>query len=94
MKQIHHWIGDEYHSGASGRSGIVFNPASGVQSGSLDLASVDDVDFAAATAKGALSGWRSASLARRSEIMFTLRALVDRHRTDIAKLLTRSTSRC
>ena len=79
MKQIHHWIGGDYHSGASGRSGIVFNPASGVQSGSLDLASVDDV---------------VTSLARRSEIMFTLREFVDRHRTDIAKLFTRSTARC
>ena len=94
MKQIRHWIGGDYHSGASGRSGIVSNPASGVQSGSLDLASVDDVVFGVATAKGALPGWRSTSLARRSEIMFTLREFVDRHRTDIAKLFTRSTARC
>ena len=49
MKQIHHWSGGEYHPGASGRSGIVFDPATGVQSGALDLASVADIDFAVAT---------------------------------------------
>ena len=94
MKQIRHWIGGDYHSGASGRSGIVFNPASGVQSGSLDLASVDDVVFGVATARDALPGRRSTSLARLNENMFTLRGLLDRHRTDIAKLLTRSAPRC
>jgi malonate-semialdehyde dehydrogenase (acetylating)/methylmalonate-semialdehyde dehydrogenase len=88
MKQIHHWIGGAYHPGASGRSGVVFDPAAGVQSGALDLASVDEVDFAVATAKAALPAWRATSLARRSEIMFKLRELVDHHRTDIAKLLT------
>ncbi len=88
MKQIHHWIGGASHPGTSGRSGVVYDPAAGVQSATVDFASIAEVDLAVATAKAALPAWRETSLARRSEIMFTLRELVDRHRGDIAALLT------
>ena len=88
MKQIHHWIGGAPHPGTSGRSGVVYDPAAGVQSATVDFASIAEVDLAVATAKAALPAWRETSLARRSEIMFTLRELVDRHRGDIAALLT------
>ena len=88
MKQIHHWIGGQVHVGASGRTGVVFDPATGVQSGAVDFASIDEVDFAVQTAKDALPAWATTPLARRSEIMFKVRELVDRHRGDIARLLT------
>ena len=88
MKQINHWIGGASHPGTSGRSGVVYDPAAGVQSATVDFASIAEVDLAVATAKAALPAWRETSLARRSEIMFTLRELVDRHRGDIAALLT------
>ena len=88
MKQIHHWIGGASHPGTSGRCGVVYDPAAGVQSATVDFASIAEVDLAVATAKAALPAWRETSLARRSEIMFTLRELVDRHRGDIATLLT------
>ncbi len=88
MKQIHHWIGGASHPGASGRSGVVYDPAAGVQAATVDFASIAEVNLAVATAKAALPAWRETSLARRSEIMFTLRELVDRHRGDIAALLT------
>ena len=88
MKQVNHWIGGAPHPGTSGRSGVVYDPAAGVQSATVDFASIAEVDLAVATAKAALPAWRETSLARRSEIMFTLRELVDRHRGDIAALLT------
>ena len=88
MKQIHHWIGGTLHPGSSGRSGVVYDPAVGVQTASVDFASVDEVDLAVATARTALPAWSATSLARRSEILFKLRELVDHHRADIASLLT------
>jgi malonate-semialdehyde dehydrogenase (acetylating)/methylmalonate-semialdehyde dehydrogenase len=88
MNGIHHWIGGREHVGASGRTGRVFNPATGEQTGEVDFASVSEVDHAVATAAAAFPEWRTTSLARRAEVLFKLRDLVDRHRVDIARRLT------
>ncbi len=88
VKPINHWIGGKRVAGASGRSGPVFNPATGQQTGAVDFASVEEVAAAVAAAKAAFPAWRATSLSRRSEIMFRLRALVDEHREDVARYLT------
>jgi malonate-semialdehyde dehydrogenase (acetylating) / methylmalonate-semialdehyde dehydrogenase len=88
MKQIDHWIGGTYVPGASGRTGSVFDPATGAQTGAVAFASAAEVDTAVAAAKAAFPAWRSTSLSRRAEVMFRVRELLDRHRSDIAKLLT------
>jgi malonate-semialdehyde dehydrogenase (acetylating)/methylmalonate-semialdehyde dehydrogenase len=88
MERISHWIGGKLVTGESGRTGPVFDPATGVQTHEVDLASVQEVDRAVQVAAEAFPAWRETSLAKRSEIMFRLRELVDRHRADIAKLLT------
>ena len=54
----------------------------------MALASAAEVDEAVATAAAAFPGWRSTSLSKRAEILFALRELVHRHRTDIARLIT------
>ena len=48
---IHHWIGGAAVAGTSGRTSPVFNPATGRQSGAVDLASVEEVDRAVQVAK-------------------------------------------
>jgi len=88
MKQIDHWVGGTYVPGASGRTGSVFDPATGAQTGAVAFASAAEVDAAVAAAKAAFPAWRSTSLSRRAEVMFRVRELLDRHRSDIAKLLT------
>ena len=88
VKPIHHWIGGRIVAGTSGRSGPVFNPATGEQTGAVDLASVDEVDAAVAAAKAAFPSWRATSLSRRAEIMFRMRELLHQHRKEIAPLLT------
>jgi malonate-semialdehyde dehydrogenase (acetylating) / methylmalonate-semialdehyde dehydrogenase len=88
MNHIHHWIDGKVVAGTSGRTGVVYNPALGEQSGEVDLASVDEVDAAVAAARAALPGWRATSLSRRAEVMFHLRELVDANRKEIATLLT------
>ena len=55
---ISHFIDGKVLPGTSGRTGAVFNPATGVQTGAVDLASVDEVDAAVASASAALPGWR------------------------------------
>jgi malonate-semialdehyde dehydrogenase (acetylating)/methylmalonate-semialdehyde dehydrogenase len=88
VQPIHHWIGGQSRSGQSGRSGPVFNPATGQQTGEVDFATPGEVDEAVQAAREAFPAWRALSLSRRTEIFFTVRRLVDENRKEIAKLLT------
>src|SRR5690348_12974957 len=88
VKPINHWISGRPYAGQSGRSGTVFNPATGEQSGAVDFAAVEEVDRAVQAAKAAFPGWRSTSLAKRAELMFAIRELVHERREEIAKILT------
>src|SRR5437868_6573610 len=88
LKRINHWIDGARVAGESGRSGPVYNPASGEQTAEVDFASVEEIDRAVQIAKRAFPEWRSLSLSRRTELFFRIRDLVDRNRTEIAKLLT------
>jgi malonate-semialdehyde dehydrogenase (acetylating)/methylmalonate-semialdehyde dehydrogenase len=88
VKRISHWIGGASVAGESGRSGAVYNPATGAQSGAIDFASVEEVDRAVQAAKTAFPDWRALSLSRKTEILFRIRALVDEHREDLARFLT------
>src|SRR3954465_8035397 len=84
---INHWIDGAPVPGTSGRTAKVFNPATGRQSGAVDLASVEEVDRAVQAAKAAFASWRTVSLAKRAELMFNIRELVHARKKEIAKLL-------
>ena len=88
VKAINHWIGGQGHEGRSGRTGAVYNPATGVQSGAVDFASVEEVDLAVQAAKEAFPAWRALSLSRRAELFFRIRQLFHDHQQDLARLLT------
>ncbi len=88
IARINHWIGGAPVPGESGRSGPVYNPAKGRQTGAVDFASAEEVGRAVATAREAFPAWRATSLSRRSEILFRTRALFHEHREDIARILT------
>jgi len=74
--------------GTSGRSGVVFNPATGEQQAAVDFADVSELDAVVAASKAALPAWRSTSLSRRAEIMFRMRELVDANRKEIANIVS------
>jgi malonate-semialdehyde dehydrogenase (acetylating) / methylmalonate-semialdehyde dehydrogenase len=88
MNQIGHFISGERVAGTSGRTGPVWNPATGEQTGEVALASVEEVDAVVAAAAHAFPAWSESSLATRTKVMFAFRDLVDRRRNDIAALLT------
>ena len=89
VKPINHWISGRPLAGTSGRSGQVFNPATGEQSGAVDFATVEEVDQAVQAAKAAYPAWRATSLAKRAELFFAIRELFHAQREEIAKILTR-----
>jgi malonate-semialdehyde dehydrogenase (acetylating)/methylmalonate-semialdehyde dehydrogenase len=88
LRRISHWIGGKPSLGASGRSGPVYNPALGVQTGEVDFATAEEVGQAVAVAKDAFPAWREVSLSRRQELMFRIRELVHDRLGEIAAILT------
>src|SRR5262249_43523191 len=87
-RPINHWIGGGRYEGRSGRSGPVYNPATGIQSGVVDFASVGGIDAAVQAGQEAFGEWRGLSRGRRAELFFRIRELFDAHREDLARLLT------
>src|SRR5437588_5430031 len=88
IRRITHWIGGRAVPGESGRSGPVYNPATGRQTGAVDFASAEEVDRTVQTAKEAFPAWRALSLSRRTELFFRIRDLVHERRDEIARILT------
>ncbi len=86
--RISHWIDGKITAGTSGRTAAVFNPATGLQSGEVDLAGTAEVDAAVASAKAAAPEWRAASLSRRSGVLFAFRQLLHDNADELAKILT------
>src|SRR5262245_44218260 len=88
MRDIRHWIGGKPFEGASERYGDVFDPAIGEKSGKVAFAGGAEVDAAVAAARKVWTSWRTSSLARRTRILFAFRELVERHKNELAALLT------
>src|SRR5437667_3363662 len=88
VKRISHWIGGRLVEGGSGRSGPVYNPALGQQTGAVDCATPEEVDLAVQTAREAFESWRAMSLSKRTAIFFQIRELVHERHEEIARILT------
>ena len=88
MKPIHHLIDGVAVPSTSGNTTPVFNPATGKQSAELDLASIEEVDAAVASAQAAFEDWSVTSIARRTKLMFNFRNLIAENAEEIAALLT------
>ena len=89
LDRVNHWINGASVAGSSGRSGPVYNPATGQVAREVDFASAEEVDAAVAAAHEAFPAWRATSISRRTEILFRMRNLVEQHREEIAAHLTR-----
>jgi malonate-semialdehyde dehydrogenase (acetylating) / methylmalonate-semialdehyde dehydrogenase len=88
VKRISHWIGGRIVEGESGRSGPVYNPALGRQTGAVDFATPAEVDRAVQVASEAFTKWRAMSLSKRTAIFFQIRELVHDRSEEIARILT------
>ncbi|HEV8296219.1 MAG TPA: CoA-acylating methylmalonate-semialdehyde dehydrogenase, partial [Acidimicrobiales bacterium] len=86
---IGHWIGGRSRAGTSGRTGPIYDPARGVQTGEVAFASRAEVDDAVKVAVDAALGWGASPLGRRATLMFRLRELIDANRDDLAAIVTR-----
>ena len=83
IKPVNHWIGGKPYLGKSGRTGPVYNPATGAQTGAVDFAAAEEVDAAVQAAAAAFPAWRELSIARRAELFFRIRELFHDHRHEL-----------
>jgi malonate-semialdehyde dehydrogenase (acetylating)/methylmalonate-semialdehyde dehydrogenase len=87
LNVIEHWINGSYLPAGS-RSAPVTNPATGKVTGRVSLASHDEGRAAVAAAKAAFPGWRDTSLARRTQILFSFRELLNARKGELAAIIT------
>jgi malonate-semialdehyde dehydrogenase (acetylating) / methylmalonate-semialdehyde dehydrogenase len=88
MNRISHWIDGKSVHGESDRQSPVFDPARGIQTAVVDLASAAEVDAAVAAAVAASEEWRRSSLSTRTAVMFRFHGLLDGHRGELAAAVT------
>jgi malonate-semialdehyde dehydrogenase (acetylating)/methylmalonate-semialdehyde dehydrogenase len=86
--RISHWIDGQLTPGTSGRFSPVFNPATGVQTGEVELADAAEVNHAVARAQQAARSWRLASLSKRSAVLFAFRELLHARTDELAAIVT------
>ena len=85
---LHHWRNGEIFEGTSTRFSDVTNPATGEVSAQLALASETDVDAVVEAASRAFPRWRDTSLARRTQILFAFRELLNARKEELAAIIT------
>ena len=88
MKQIAHYINGENHKGSSDRTAPVFDPALGKAVSEVSLANQADIEAAIASAKAAFPAWRDTSLAKRQQIIFKFRELLNQRKHELAEIIT------
>ncbi|WP_248239777.1 CoA-acylating methylmalonate-semialdehyde dehydrogenase [Microbacterium kunmingense] len=85
---LDHWVGGAPWAGAGDRTGPVYNPALGTVQKEVRFATTDDVDHVVGVASAAAAEWKNASIAKRQQVMFAFRELVNQRKDELAAILT------
>ncbi|MCG2623063.1 CoA-acylating methylmalonate-semialdehyde dehydrogenase [Arthrobacter sp. I2-34] len=89
MQTITHWINGKYtRPGNDSRFGEVTNPATGKTTSRVALAPAATVNDAVAAAAAAFPAWRDTSIARRTQILFAFRELLNARKGELAAIIT------
>ena len=85
---LHHWKNGAPFDGTGGRFSDVTNPATGEVTAQLPLASEADVNEVVAAAAAAFPKWRDTSLAKRTQVLFAFRELLNARKSELAAIIT------
>lgn len=88
LNEIQHFIGGRLVGGCSRRSGPVFNPATGEQSGSVSFANSDDVRAAVAAARSAFPAWAETPPLRRARVLNAFLRILEQRIDELAAIIT------
>ncbi|GLY19834.1 CoA-acylating methylmalonate-semialdehyde dehydrogenase [Kineosporia rhizophila] len=86
--EIVHWADGARFAGSSGLWADVTNPATGQVSGRVALAGESDAAHVIASAVRAQAAWGETSLARRTQVLFAFRELLNARKGELAELIT------
>ena len=87
-RTIEHWADGKKFTGISDRTAPVTNPATGQVTGEVALASVEDARAVIDAAAAAFPAWRDTSLAKRTQVLFTFRELLNARKGELAAIIT------
>ena len=87
-QHITHFIGGKLWSGSAARQGEVYNPATGLITGHVDFADSALMNEAIAIAKAGFEEWSKSSLAKRTQVLFAFREILNSRKEEIAALIT------
>src|SRR5690349_17655318 len=88
MNTITHWKDNAAFEGTSGAVAPVTNPATGQVIGQVALASVEDARTVIEAAAAAFPAWRDTSLAKRTQVLFRFRELLNERKGELAEIIT------
>ena len=88
VKRITHHINGTYWKESATRSGDVYNPATGKITAKVDFATPELIDHGVKVAKKAQEQWAQASLAKRVQVLFAFREILNARKEEVAKLIT------
>jgi len=88
LSSIEHWISGRTAPSQTGRRADVFNPATGQVSGQVAMANTAEVAQAVASAQAAFPAWADTPPIRRARVMFKFLELLNRHRDELAHMIT------
>jgi malonate-semialdehyde dehydrogenase (acetylating)/methylmalonate-semialdehyde dehydrogenase len=83
-----HYLAGQVVHGQSGRSGPVYNPATGSLRGQVAFATADETRNAIAAAAAAAPGWAATPPLQRARVLFRFKALIERELDTLARLIT------
>ena len=89
METIQHLVAGAAWTGKSERFGDVYNPAMGKVHARVALASSTDVDYVVAVARSAQPAWGATPPAKRAQVMFAFRDLLNRHDDELAAMISK-----
>ena len=87
--ELGHYVDGAAVSGASGRFGDVYDPATGTVTAHVAFAGADEVDRAVAAAREAFATWSETPPPRRAAVLFKFRELVVANADRLATTITR-----
>jgi len=88
QQTLGHWIADKHVASNSGRTAPVFDPALGVVTKQVALANESEINAAIAAAKEAFTTWKDVPQAKRQQIMFKFRELLNERKGELAEIIT------
>ena len=85
---VGHWIDDKHVVSNSGRTALVYDPALGVVTKQVALANEAEINSAVAAAKVAFASWKDVPQAKRQQVLFKFRELLNERKPELAEIIT------